>query len=80
MLFVLDNNSVVLFSIDSGCEISILTKIVTNGINHYFQPQSRGIQGLGNEAIHPIGSVDVSKSLVKSIRNNQLVINHLKDS
>ena len=59
MLFVLDNNSVVLFSSDSGCEISILPKVVTNGINHYFQPQSRGIQGSGNKAIHPIGSVNL---------------------
>ena len=57
--FIVDNNSEALFLVDTGCEISILPKNLTNGINHYFRPQSKTIQGISNTPIHPLGSVKV---------------------
>ena len=60
LLFALEKNSKILFLIDSGCEISILPKILSNGIDQYFKPQSRTIQGIGNSTIHPIGSVEIN--------------------
>ena len=63
LLFVADSNTNVIFLIDSGAEISILPKELTNGINRYFQPQSRTIQGFGNKKTHPIGSVEVELRL-----------------
>ena len=58
--FIVDNNSEALFLVDTGCEISILPKNLTNGINHYFRPQSKTIQGISNTPIHPLGSVKVT--------------------
>ena len=52
--FVVDNESNVVFLLDTGSEISILPKELTNGINRYFLPQSRVVQGIGNGIIHPI--------------------------
>ena len=63
LLFVVDETSNVIFLIDSGCEISLLPKSLTNGIDHYFRPQSKTITGIGNSLIHPVGSVDVSLKL-----------------
>ena len=63
LLFVSDLNTNVVFLVDSGSEISILPKELTNGVNKYFPPQSRKIQGFGNQTIHPIGSVDVQIQL-----------------
>ena len=59
LLFVKDNVTNVLFLVDSGCEISILPKNLTNGINNYFKPFSKSIKGIGNNEIHPIGSACV---------------------
>ena len=63
LLFVADSNTNVIFLVDSGSEISILPKELTNGINKYFPPQSRSIQGFGNKTTHPIGNVDVELHL-----------------
>ena len=63
LLFALEKKSGVLLLIDSGSEVSILPKILTNGINQYFQPKSKTIKGLGNSTIYPIGSVDVDLSI-----------------
>ena len=63
LLFVVDSETNVVFLIDSGSEISILPKELTNGVNKYFLPQSRAIQGFGNKTTHPIGSVDVELHL-----------------
>ena len=63
LLFVAELNTNVIFLIDSGAEISILPKELTNGVNKYFPPQSRTIQGFGNKSIHPIGSVNVELRL-----------------
>merc|ERR1712240_463053 len=63
LLFVVDETSNVIFLIDSGCEISLLPKSLTNGIDHYFRPQSKTITGIRNSLIHPVGSVDVSLKL-----------------
>ena len=57
--FILDDNFEALFLVDTGCEISILQKNLTNGINHYFRPQSKAIQGISNIPIHPLGSFKV---------------------
>ena len=72
LLFAVEESSGVLFLVNSGCEISILPKILTNGINHYFQPHSRAIQGLGNETIHPVGSIDVHLNIgnIQPIKHN----------
>ena len=51
------------FLADSGCEVLILPKNLTNGINHYFKPFSKTIMGVGNSKIHPIGSVCVELML-----------------
>ena len=61
--FAVDKNSHVLFLIDTGCEVSILPKQLTNGINQYFKPFSRVIQGIGESELHPIGSVNVELKL-----------------
>ena len=57
--FVSDLNTNVLFLIDSGSEISLLPKSLTNGINKYFLPNSKSIQGIGDSVIHPVGSADI---------------------
>ena len=59
LFFVSDLNTNVIFLVDSGAEISIIPKELTNGVDTYFKKHSRTIQGFGNEMIHPIGSVDV---------------------
>ena len=61
--FVTDTESNVVFLIDTGSEISMLPKKLTNGVNQYFPPQSRSIQGIGNNIVHPIGSADVTLHL-----------------
>ena len=63
LLFVADSNTNVIFLVDSGSEISILPKELTNGIDKYFPKQSRTIQGFGNKTTHPIGSADVELQL-----------------
>ena len=63
LLFVTDSNTNVIFLVDSGSEISILPKDLTNAINKYFPRQSRTILGFGNKTTHPIGSVDVELHL-----------------
>ena len=63
LLFVIDNRTKVLFLVESGCEVSILPKNLTNGINHYFKPISKTIKGIGDNKIHPIGSVCVELML-----------------
>ena len=72
LLFAKDNVTNVLFLIDSGCEVSILPKNLTNGINHYFKPFSRTIKGIGDNEIHPIGSacVDLKLGNLKTIKHN----------
>ena len=57
--FVSDLNTNVLFLVDSGSEISLLPKSLTNGIKKYFLPKSKSIQGIGETVIHPIGSADI---------------------
>ena len=59
----MDSITNVPFLIDSGCEVSIVPKKLTNGISRYFKPCSRTIHGIGNAEIHPIGSVDVELKL-----------------
>ena len=61
--FVSDLNTSVLFLIDSGSEISLLPKSLTNGINKYFLPKSKSIQGIGETVIHPIGSADIEVNI-----------------
>ena len=61
--FVSDSDTNVIFLVDSGSEISILSKELTNGVNRYFPPQKVTIQGFGGKAIHPIGSVEVQLKL-----------------
>ena len=51
------------FLVDTGSEISILPKELTNGVNRYFPPQSIAIQGIGNGVVHPIGSADIEIKL-----------------
>ena len=63
LLFLADSNTNVIFLVDSGSEISILPKELTNGIDKYFPKQSRTIQGFGNKTTHPIGSADVELQL-----------------
>ena len=63
LLFAIDINSNILFLIDSGSEISILPKNLTNGVDHFFKNQSRSIKGIGHEMIHPIGSVNVNLNI-----------------
>ena len=58
LFFALEKNSKILFLIDSGCEISVLPKLLSNGVDQYFKPQSKTIQGIGNSTIHPTGSVE----------------------
>ena len=72
LLFAKDNVTNVLFLIDSGCEVSILPKNLTNGINHYFKPFSRTIKGIGDNEIHPIGSacVDLKLGNLETIKHN----------
>ena len=48
LLFAKDNVTNVLFLIDSGCEVSILPKNLTYGINHYFNSFGRIIKGIGD--------------------------------
>ena len=81
LLFILDNNSEALFLVDTGCEISILPKNLTNGINHYFRPQSKTIQGISNTPIHPIGSVDVVLKIgnLENIEHNFWVTQENRD-
>ena len=61
--FVVDTKTNVVFLIDTGSEISMLAKKLTSGVNKYFPPQSRAIQGIGNSVVHPIGSADVTLHL-----------------
>ena len=63
LFFALEKNSKILFLVDSGCEISILPKLLSNGVDQYFKPQSKTIQGIGNSTIHPIGSVEKNLKL-----------------
>ena len=63
LLFAVDDNSGVLFVIDSGCEISLLPKNLTNGIDHSFRLQSRTITGNGDSLIYPVGNVEVNLNL-----------------
>ena len=63
LLFVSDSKTNVIFLVDSGSEISVLPKVLTNGAHTFFAPQSRTIQGFGSGMIHPIGSVDVQLQL-----------------
>ena len=63
LLFAIDKKSKILFLIDSGSEISLLPKNLTNGIDHYFKPQSKSIKGIGDDMIHPIVSVKVNLEL-----------------
>ena len=72
LLFAKDNITNVLFLVDSGSEVSILPKNLTNGINHYFKPFSRTIKGIGDHEIQPIGSVYVELKLgnLEVIRHN----------
>ena len=58
-----DSDTNVFFLVDSGSEILILPKELTNGINIHFPSQIRTIQGFGNKTTHPIGSVDVELHL-----------------
>ena len=61
--FVVDNDSNVVFLVDTGSEISILPKQLTNAVDRYFPPQSRVVQGIGNGIIHPIGCADIILSV-----------------
>ena len=61
--FAVDQNSNVVFLIDSGSEISLLPQSLTNGINRYFCPNTKSIQGIGDTVIHSIGSVDIEIKL-----------------
>ena len=61
--FMVDNDSNLVFLLETGSEISILPKELTNGINKYFSPQSRVVQGIGNGIIYPIGRADVTLKL-----------------
>ena len=81
MLFIFDKNSKALFLVDTGCEISILPKNLTNGINHYFKPQSKTIKGIGNTPIHPIGSVNVTLDFgnLSTIEHNFWVTQEYRD-
>ena len=81
LLFVIDNSSGVLFIIDSGCEISLIPKNLTNGIDHYFHPQSKTITGIGDSLIHPIGSIEVNLELgeIKHITHTFWVTQEIRD-
>ena len=61
--FVSDLDTNILFLVDSGSEISLLPKSLTNGINKYFPPNSKSIQGIGDSVIHPIGSADIKVNI-----------------
>ena len=81
LLFIPEKNSGVLFLIDSGCEISLLPKSLTNGIDHYFHPQSRTIKGIGDSRIHPVGSIDAELKLgeLDTIKHNFWVTQETRD-
>ena len=53
--FAIDKNTNVLFLID----IRLQPKTLPNRINQYFKPCSRAIQGIGDNKLHPIGTVNV---------------------
>ena len=61
--FVVDTSSNVVFLLGTGSEISILPKQLTNGVNRYFLPQSRTIQGIGKGVVHPVGSAEITLKL-----------------
>ena len=79
--FAVDKNTHVLFLIDTGCEVSILPKKLTNGINWYFKPFIRIIQGIGESEIYPIGSVNVELKLsnFEPIRNDFWVTQDIRN-
>lgn len=66
MLFVSNSNTNVFFLVNSGSEISVLLKELTNEVNKYLSPQIRTIQSFDNKTIHPIGSVAVQLRLRSS--------------
>ena len=83
---MVDNDSNVVFLMDTGSEISILPKKLTNWVNKYFPPQSRVVQGIGNGIIHPIGSADITLKLsdLNPIKHNftvgwQVAIDYFRD-
>ena len=63
LLYVVDSTSGVIFIVDSGAEISLIPKSLTNGVDHYFRPKTQTITGIGNYQIYPVGSTDVCLKL-----------------
>ena len=61
--FAVDKNTNVLFLIDTGCEVSLLPKDLTNGVQKYYKPFTRAIQGIGENELHPIGTINVELQL-----------------
>jgi len=70
--FAIDKDTRILFLVDTGCEISLLPKALTNGVDQYFRQYSKAIQGIGDNELHPIGSVNVELKLgdLEPIRHN----------
>ena len=64
ILFAKDNVTNVIFFIDSGCEVSILSKHITNDINHYFKPFSRTIKDISDNETTPLEALTLSLNLV----------------
>ena len=61
--FAVDKKTRILFLIDTGCEVSLLPKDLTNGVEKYFKPFTRAIQGIGESELHPIGTINVELQL-----------------
>ena len=60
---MLENDSNVVFLLDTGSETNILPKELTNGVNRYFPPQSKMVQEIENGKIHSIGSAYITLRL-----------------
>ena len=46
-MFAVDKDTNALFLIDKDCEVSIIPKTFTNGINQYIKSFNRDTQGIG---------------------------------